>query len=351
MNPNVQVFASIVTAVFLEASPFLFLGAFVSAIFEVCVPQDKLDRILPRGKVAGLLFGLFAGMLIPTCECGVVSIVRRLIKKGVPAHAAITYMFSAPIINPLVMAATYVAYRGDVRMVAGRVCLAALCAGCLGMVFTRINPASLLREDEDSPGALREHLHERLHEHAECGPFCAGAVPSDAVRAAATGAVHAHTAPPGAAYPMAGECACHAGLHEGSKIMRIFGHIATEFLDMGKYLVLGAVAVGVFRLFPPRDLLILFEQNLFLAVGAMMLLAILVSVCSEADAFVAASFSMFPSAAQLAFMVLGPMVDLKLLFMYSAVFRKRIVPILVLTPIAIIYVLSTILGLTVGATP
>jgi uncharacterized protein len=128
----------------------------------------------------------------------------------------------------------------------------------------------------------------------------------------------------------------------------VFTHTASEFLDMGKYLVLGAFAVAFTKVFLPREVLLLFQNNIFWGVGAMMLLAVLISVCSEADAFVAASFVTLPAAAKLSFLAIGPMVDLKLIIMYSAVFDKRIALVLIFLPTILVYLLSTLLGVVIG---
>ena len=109
---------------------------------------------MPKGLLLGLLFGLSAGILIPTCECGVVSIVRRLLKKGVPPHVAMTYMLSAPVINPLTIAATYIAFRGNMWMVLGRIGIVAACASCIGLALARTDPVLLLRGRETEPALV-----------------------------------------------------------------------------------------------------------------------------------------------------------------------------------------------------
>jgi uncharacterized membrane protein YraQ (UPF0718 family) len=319
MNQDAQIFFSTIVAVFLEAAPFLLLGALLSSAFEIYMPPDLLEKYVPKHRLRGLLFGLGAGLLIPTCECGVVFIARRLLKKNVPAHVAMTYMFSAPVINPLVLAATYVAFRGDLRMVLARVVVVAACACVMGTVLGKSDPALLLRE---------------------------GQVPADPANDRHGG--HSLSAGPGSLLcpVVAGMPVCGCGGHaaKGSKVIELLLHTAAEFLDMGKYLILGAVAVAVFKLLMLAELLLPFQSNVYMAVGAMMALAVFLSVCSEADAFVAASFSTFPLVAQLSFMTLGPMVDLKLIFMYGSVFRKRIVLILILLPTIVIYMLTLLLG-------
>jgi hypothetical protein len=84
----------------------------------------------------------------------------------------------------------------------------------------------------------------------------------------------------------------------------------------------------------------LFSGNLLMSIVGMMILAILLSICSEADAFVAASFLTFPAGAQLAFVTIGPMVDLKLIGMYAATFQRKFVFALVLGPTVLILTLS-----------
>jgi hypothetical protein len=116
---------------------------------------------------------------------------------------------------------------------------------------------------------------------------------------------------------------------------------------MGKYLIAAGMIVGFLKIALPLEVLLLFQKNTFLAVFGMMLLAVIVSVCSEADAFVAASFSTFPAVARLSFTALGPMVDIKLMFMYGAVFKRRVVLALVLVPAALVYLLSILLGMLI----
>jgi uncharacterized membrane protein YraQ (UPF0718 family) len=325
MNQSLQIFSSTVISVFLEASPFLMLGALLSAIFEVYMPQERIDKYLPKGRLLGLLFGLSAGMLMPTCECGVVSIVRRMLKKGVPSHIAITYMISTPVINPLVIAATYIAYRGDMWMVMGRICVVAVCAVTMGLVFSRYDPALLLREGRNYAGL-----------------FEGGYTGTGSVEVLMPANACCET-------PHGLGCGCHGGceIQNESKLIAIILNTASEFLDMGKYLALGAFAVGLSHVFVPQELFLLFQNNLFLAIGGMMLLAVVLSICSEADAFVAASFSFVPKVAQLSFLTLGPMVDLKLILMYGAIFQKQVALTLITVPVILIYLLSSLIGVLV----
>ena len=330
MTQDMQLFTSTVTAVFLEAAPFLLLGALISSVFEVYLPQDRLEKLMPKGRLLGLLFGLGAGMFIPTCECGVVPIVRRLLKKGVPPQVALTYMLSAPVINPLTILATYIAFRGNMWMVLGRIGLVAACASCIGLALARINPALLLRDGASSPDLI-------IHGHEECCPV-------DGVHVH-----HIHDVQDvhHVGHDLAHGCGCGCAAPQESRLIQVLLHTASEFLDMGKFLILGALAVGLFKILLFQDALEPFQNSLFLAVGVMMLLAFFLSICAQADAFVAASFSAFPGVAQLSFVTLGPMVDLKLVAMYGAVFRTRIALTLILVPVALIYLVSFLAGMVI----
>jgi uncharacterized membrane protein YraQ (UPF0718 family) len=319
MNQYAELFSSTFIAVFLEASPFLVLGALLSTLVEIYLPDDFIGKYLPRGRLLGLLVGLSAGLLIPTCECGVLSVVRRLLKKGASPLMAITYMLSSPVINPLGLASTYIAFQGNIWMVLGRVFIVVVCAGCVGLIISCSSAVPLLRDEDVSL--------------SQCAPLPSGHTCGDG---------HSQL---NACFPAPG--VCHSD-ENSSRLITVFTHTASEFLDMGKYLILGAFAVALTKVFMPREVLFLFQNNIFLGVGAMMLLAVLVSVCSEADAFVAASFVTLPAAAKLAFLAIGPMVDLKLIIMYSAFFNKRIALVLIFLPTVLVYLLSTILGVVIG---
>jgi len=295
---KLDAFSKVAVAIFLEAAPFLLLGALISAVMSVYVDPARLAKLIPRNRFFHSFIGVGGGMVLPICECGSVPVGRRLMEKGVPPQLALTYMLAAPVINPLVLASTYIAFRGDLSFVLLRVVLVALPALILGYAFAG---KEILSENDVQP------------EHCGCadsGHTCVG-----------------HGAKGFSAFP--------AVLEIG----------AQEFLYMGKFLIFGCMAAAFFKVYLPWELLRLFETNLFTAVALMMFLAVLLSVCSEADAFVAASFVSFPVAAQLSFVALGPMVDLKLIGMYYAVFRTKAATALILVPVILIYPLSIAVGI------
>jgi uncharacterized membrane protein YraQ (UPF0718 family) len=264
------VFASLLV----EALPFIVLGAAVSALIEVFVPASVFARLarLPRGlqqPVAGL-----GGFAFPVCECGSVPVARRLVAKGMAPAAAITFMLAAPILNPVVLVATAVAYRGrDILwpMILGRAGLGLAVAVVAGWVLGTGRGRDILREDRRGGGP---------HDH--------GDVPQ-------------------------------------ARWAEYFGHLSSDFTMLARYLVIGAAIAGALQTFVPQQVLGGVATTPIVNVAALMLLASLLSLCSESDAFVAASFVQFGMSAQLAFLVAGPMIDAKLVALYGGTFRRGFV--------------------------
>ena len=265
---GLQNFFLVFGSLLIEAVPFVLLGALVSAAIEVFVPARVFERLtgLPRPlqlPVAGL-----AGLAFPVCECGSVPVARRLAAKGLSPAAAVTFMLSAPVLNPVVIVSTFVAYQGRDTlwaMVLGRAGLGLLAAMAVGWVVSTKRPDELLRPRPDD-----EHLHE----------------------------------------------------HETRKAKAFFGHLAGDFVFMGRFLVIGAIVAALLQTFVPQSIIGTVAETPVLALIAMMALAFVLSLCSESDAFVAASFVQFGVGPQLAFLVFGPMVDTKLGILYSATFSR-----------------------------
>lgn len=265
--PPLRNFILVWASLLVEAVPFILLGAIVSAAIEVFVPGRVFARLarLP-GPVQMPVAGL-GGFAFPVCECGSVPVARRLVVKGLSPAAAVTFMLAAPILNPVVLVATAVAYRGrDVLwvMVGGRAILGLVVALAVGWVVARKGRQELLRVPE-------EH-----HDH-------------------------------GAA---------------ARRWPSFFAQLSSDFILLGRYLVIGAAAAAALQTFVPQSIVGAVADTPVLNIAAMMALAGVLSLCSESDAFVAASFVQFGAGAQLAFLVFGPMVDAKLGFLYAGTFSR-----------------------------
>jgi uncharacterized membrane protein YraQ (UPF0718 family) len=268
--PALQNFILVFSSLLIEAVPFVLLGALVSALIEVFVPVTVFEKLTALPKPLQLPASALAGFAFPVCECGSVPVARRLAAKGLAPSAAVTFMLAAPILNPVVIASTFVAYRGRESlwaMVLGRAGLGLLAAVAVGWVIGNRTKGEVLRA---RPRSDDGHHH---HEH-------------------------------------------------GSKPSAFFGHLSGDFVFMGRYLVLGAAVAATLQTFVPQNVIGSVAGTAVVSLLAMMVLAFLLSLCSESDAFVAASFVQFGVGAQLAFLVFGPMVDTKLGFLYSATFSK-----------------------------
>jgi len=278
-------------ALLYEALPFVVVGAVLSGVLERCVSRETVVRLFPKNRLVGIAASACVGLLFPMCECGIVPVVRRLVRKGVPVSCGVAYMLASPVINPVVMLSTFVAFygKGDWKVMGIRVGLAYLVAVAVGLVIWKLfGEEHVLLPEQREPGDA-EH-----DEHA----------------------------------------------HQGNVILEILGHAADDFLVIGSTLVVGAGLAALINSGFNRSAMEPFADNPLTAVAGMSLLAVALNLCSEADAFVAASFYAFPLAAKMAFLVLGPMLDLKLLAMYMTVFRPRAIVVISGLVAALVFLLG-----------
>ncbi|MBL6995976.1 permease [Desulfobacula sp.] len=298
----ITTFSIIFSSIVLEAFPFMLIGALIGGLIEVFVSRDALIKLLPKNRVLSIVLAGSLGIIFPVCECAIVPVVRRLLGKGMPLGAAIAFLLGGPIVNPLVFASTLVAYSFSwdvafLRLFAGYGI--AIAVGLLiDGLFTR---HQALVENPTQQDCGCGHIH---HHHSE------------------------------------GE---QSGLKD--RFMGALSHSAQDFYDICKFLIIGAFIAAALQTFVPRQALVAVMTNPFSAIFLMMVLAVMLNLCSEADAFISASFQPLgiPLSAQLSFMVLGPMLDIKLILMYLTVFSKKMI--ITLTFITLFMVASTMLFL------
>lgn len=267
-------------AILLEGLPFLLLGTIFSGLIDQFLPARLMTRILPRNAFVGILVSGLLGMVFPMCECGVVPVIRRLMAKGLPVSNAITYMLAAPIVNPIVALSTYSAFRGQdpLSVTIFRLGTGFLVAAIAGMVVHRLSIRHVLRAEA----------------------LAGIAQPASLVPGGPAGGI-------------------------ADRLWRALHVCVGDFLAMSVYFVVGAAAAATFNTAVNQDFILPLAMNDWLATASLMGLAAVLSVCSSTDAFIAATFNLFPTAAKLAFMTFGPMVDAKLIFIYASIFRKRFI--------------------------
>ncbi|MBW5447493.1 permease [Cohnella sp. CFH 77786] len=300
-------------SLFLEALPFILLGVLVSSALHLFVSDNALRRLIPAHPVPGVLLACLLGILLPVCECGMIPIVRGLIRKGMPAYLGITYILAAPILNPVTYAATYLAFRTQPEMAYYRMGLAFVCAAAIGWILYAFAKRNPLRTE---PRGHRGRDHGHGHDH---GSRDHGHGHDHGSRDHGHHHDHGH-----------GHVHTHGHHHDhrrkGNPVLQTFTHASDEFFEMGKYLVLGAFLTAVIQTFVSRQDLLSLGGGPIGSHLLMMGFAYVISLCSTSDAFIAASFSgTFPKGAMLTFMVFGPMLDFKNTLMMLATFRTRFV--------------------------
>jgi uncharacterized membrane protein YraQ (UPF0718 family) len=261
--PVVQNWMTVFIAVVTQALPFLVFGVLLSAAIAVFVPPAAFARALPKQPALAVPVAGVAGVVLPGCECASVPVAGALVRRGVPPAAAFAFLLSAPAINPIVLTATAVAFPRNPQMVVARFGASLLVACAMGWLWLRLGRADWLR-------------------------------------------------PPG------------RPLFEGQgKGAAFWGSVRHDVLHAGGFLVLGAMAAATLKTVVPATWLRDVAATPVVPVFALAVLAVVLSICSEADAFVAASLSQFSLTARLAFLVVGPMIDLKLFAMQAATFGRR----------------------------
>jgi uncharacterized protein len=296
------VFLSIV----LEALPFMLLGSLAGGLIEAFVSRERLASLLPRRKWRAVFIAAAAGFVFPVCECAVVPVVRRLIGKGLPLPAAVAYLLGGPVVNPVVAFSTAMAYNFNWQVTVLRLVAGYAIAVSIGLLMGRLFSVNR---------ALCPEAHLPSGKPPVCG-CCARLPAAVSLRSPADSdpAQDCAWCPPHGA----------TGRSCTDKTGAAFVHAAQDFMAVGHYLVIGAFIAAVAQTFVERSSFLALNGVPALAVAAMMALAVLLNLCSEADAFIAASFrGLMPLSAQMAFMLTGPTFDFKLLLMYQGLFQRR----------------------------
>ncbi len=305
-------FAFSFLSILLEGVPFVLLGSLISGVVDVFVSSERMARLLPANPAAAVFLGGLLGLVFPMCECGSVIVIRRFIRKGLPVSAAMSYMLAAPIVSPIVALSTFAAFKGQspALMTSLRLALGYGIAVAVGLIVQRIGPARLLQ-----PGILADD----------------SARPRTGLRTAAV--------------PSADDfSATIEGSNFRQKVLLAIQSATADFLDVAFFLIIGALIASVFNTAVNQEIILPFATNLPLAILVLMGLAAALALCSTTDAFIAASFATFPPAAKLAFLVFGPVFDVKLFWLYGLVFRRRAVVALSLGLFVVIFLICWRLG-------
>ncbi|SHN22820.1 permease [Gracilibacillus kekensis] len=270
---------TIFLSILIEALPFVLIGVLIAGFIQMFITENQLKKWIPKNKYAAIFMSCVVGGLFPACECGIVPIVRRLIAKGVPIYAGVGFLLTGPLINPIVIFSTYMAFGNDLEMAILRMGVGFSIALIVAVIISFLFKSNQLKTTSTSMTS------------------------------------------------------CHHVTNRQSfldKTGKTLIHAVDEFFDMGKYLIIGALLASFVQVYVPTNLLASIGDGEITSLVVMMSLAYLLSLCSEADAFIGASFStIFPRSAVLGFLVYGPMIDLKNTLMMLSVFKTKFVIIFV----------------------
>ncbi|MDU3583533.1 MAG: permease [Clostridium butyricum] len=275
-------FYTVFISILIEGIPFILIGSFVSALIQIYVSKEFIIKVFPHNIFLSCIIAAFAGIVFPICDCGTIPVVKGFIRKKVPTAACITFLLSAPIVNPIAIISTMYAFQDMKSVVIYRILSGIIIAILIGLImhfFTRDNP-NILKTNTD---------------------------------------------------PLSCECSICSDSYEYSKasidtLRNIFFHTSDEFFNIGKFMIMGAFISSIFQTIVSFDRNLYFPNDNRTSLLIMILLAFLLSVCSTSDAFIAKGFlKLFSLNSVMGFLVVGPMLDIKNTFMLFGNFKKTFV--------------------------
>ena len=293
LSDTVKDFFTLSISVVIESFPFVILGILLSIVVQVWLPDGFLLRRLPRAALPRRLVISLLGVLLPVCECGNMPLARGLILRGLSVGEAMTFLFAAPIVNPITIVTTYQAFGFTDGILVYRVLGGFAIANLVGWIYSRHpRPMQMLTPSFQAACA---HAHDEV---------------------------------------------------ASSKARQSLSLFVRESSAMLPALFIGSAVAGLIQVAVSRDVLIALGQNPLLSVLALMTLAFIISICSNVDAFFILSFgSTFMPGAIIAFLIFGPMIDIKMLALMRTTFTVK--TLIQLT--AIIALASAVIGLGVNA--
>lgn len=300
-------FAIAFLSILLEGAPFILMGTLFSGFLGVYLPAGAMEKLLPKNRTAAIFVSGLLGLILPVCECAVVPVIRRLVGKGLPVSCALTYMLAAPIINPITILSTWNAFpdlegwsdRSEF-FTFSRMLLGYAAAILVGLIVLRIPLDKVLKPHILPKEEAPPHKHDGDGSHHEHGESCS----------------HDHDHH-------------HAAPGQNRLVLAMRASLK-DFTDVGVYFTIGVIITALFNvgIAPGAEWLESMEGSAFSQTAAFMILAFLLSLCSTSDAFIAATLAPpagARNAARLAFLAYGPMMDVKLIFLYQTIMKPRFV--------------------------
>lgn len=296
--PNVvNDFLIIFLGLVVEAIPFILLGVILSSFLSLFITEEHILRFLPKNRFLALLYATFTGFLLPVCECGNIPLARKFTIKGVPPYLAITFLLAAPVLNPIVLFSTWAAFRDAPEVIVWRMVFAFVVAYLVGLIFSTVRTKEEVVTDQVVE--LCKHDHHGGHHR-----------------------------------------------HKHSKWTEFLDTMRSEFVDMMALMVIGALLAAATQTLVPRDWIVSLGTGPVISIIVMLVLAFVVSICSNVDAFFALAYApLFTTGSIVAFLVFGPMIDIKTLLMMSSTFKAKAMVVMTVLVLQLVFILTLILNL------
>lgn len=281
-------------SIFFESLPFLLLGSLISAVIEHFVSDDIFEKVIPKNKILGTIVGILLGFFLPACDCAVIPVSKRLIKKKVPLNVVVSFMLASPIINPVVLLSTYKAfYKTNPELFYYRIILGILVSFIIGLIMGII--------------FKNKPIIKRIKEEEEI-------------------------------------CACNHEKGLKHSLVDILKHTSYDLYEVIKYLIFGALLASLIQVLMPRSILLIFNNNEVLSIIVLMIFAYLISLCSTSDSFVGKSLlTIFGKTSIMAYLLLGPMIDIKNTIVLFGNYKRKYVTVLIFVIFIIIFITSLIM--------
>jgi uncharacterized protein len=289
-----------------EAIPFLLLGVVLSSVLLIFIDERWLMERMPTNPILGAFAGSCIGFLFPVCECGNVPVARRLIMQGVPMPVAIGFLLAAPTVNPIVIWSTWIAFHDRPEIVVLRVVFSLLIATMIGWIFSVQQDVKSILQPAIALGMIRSQPKVSTGSSLlDGGDFMLGSGGAASMRMSQ-------------AMMQAPQKSIRANVN------LVLDNIVQELRELGGVLVLGSAVAAAIQTLTPRELIVSLGEGPILSIIVMMILAGSISICSTVDSFFALSFAAtFTSGSLLAFLVFGPMFDLKSIGLMLSIFKPK----------------------------
>ena len=311
------------TSLLVEAMPFLLIGVLLSSGLILFLDNSPLIQKMPKNPILGSIVGSIFGFCFPVCECGNIPVARSFLLQGLPTSVAVSFLLAAPTINPVVLWSTYVAFRGQPEIIWLRIIFSLTIAIAIGCIFSLQPDArpllkpilakrltALMNQETKRKNPNLDTLEEQ-YSLLQSGSFL--------------------VAEGGQTIKMDEELLKSSPVKKSSSVWKeklnlFLTNVHNELKELGAVLILGSAIAASIQVFIPREIILSLGQDSITSIIAMMILAAVVSICSTVDAFFALSFaSTFTTSSLLAFLVFGPMIDIKAVGLMLSIFQPRMI--------------------------